>query len=402
MKWISTWFKNGIYLPLLKLFTGSIRRKQVTAFLIVALIPLLALGFVIRHVATNTLMDQAREQLGGICQLKRHMVQEYFSECLKDLQQLAGTLSHLYAAGSDQIHAMEQQRKHPTDIELAEAIKAVVSPPVGEEKTDMIAYYRQQSGFENIYLIERSGYVFHVASPGPDLHTNLFTGEYKDTNLARLAAKVFDTKSFGMADFEKYPPAQNTSAAFMAQPVVFNGEVKFIVAVQLSIDQIAAVAQERSGLGRTGETYFIGQDKMLRNDAYRMQKLKKTATTLNPEYLVNTEASRSALQGDSGTKVLKNAQDILTLSSWQPITVTEPNPVNPDGIRWALISEIETGEITQPLTTLDFIMACALVGAVLLVIIGALVFSGSLTRRIRHIMDLFGHISRGDFHDMSE
>ena len=391
------WFQNQPY----KTIAGSIRRKQVAAFLVVALIPLLAMGVVLYRTATSALMDQAAEQLTGIRKLKTNMVQDYFAERRKDLEQLAETLSYLYEVGSDKIEAIEK-RKNPSEAELTKAIKSAISPLINGGKMDMIKHYKEESGFENIYLIATSGYVFHAANHGADRYTNLITGPFKHTNLARLTAKALETKSFGMADFEIYMPAQNAPAAFMAQPVVFENEVKFLVAVQLSIRQIDTVAGERTGLGQTGETYFVGKDKMLRNDSYRMKEHNKVLTTiLSPDYKVDTEASRSAMKGDSGTKVMQNYRNIMTLSSWQPVTIVESNPVNPDGIHWALITEIEESEVNQPAAAFGLKMAGAMggtmAGAVLLVIVSAIFLSGSLTRQIRHIMALFNEIGMGNF-----
>lgn len=391
-----TWFQNQPY----KTIAGSIRRKQVAAFLVVALIPLLAMGIVLYRTATSALMDQATEQLAGIRKLKTHMVQDYFAERRKDLEQISNTLSYLYEVGSKKIQAVEK-KKNPSQAELSKVIKSAVSPLAEGGKIDMIKHLKHQSGFENIYLINRSGYVFHAANHGPDRYTNLLTGPFKHTNLAKLTAEVFNTKSFGMADFEIYMPAQNAPAAFMAQPVIHNDEVKFIVAVQLSINQIDAVAEERTGLGQTGETYFVGKDKMLRNDSYHMKKEKVLTTILSPEYKVDTEASRSAMRGESGTKVMKNYRDVLTLSSWQPVTIVDPNPVNPEGIHWALITEIEESEVNQPAAAFGLKMASAMggamAGAMLLVLISAIFLSGSLTRQIKHIMALFNEIGMGNF-----
>jgi methyl-accepting chemotaxis protein len=398
MKSISTWFQNSIFHHPYKLIAGSIRRKQIAAFLIVALIPMLATGLVLYNAASEAIMDQTAKQLEGIRKLKCNIVREYFSERRKDLQQLTDTLSHLYGAGFDQIRAMEKKNKNPTEIERTDAIKAAVFPFGEEGKMGLIERYKQQAGFENIFLISQSGYVFHTANHGPDLHTSLFTGTFKNTNLARLAAKVLKTKSFGIADFENYEPAHNAPTAFMAQPVVFNGEVKFIVAVQLSINQINAMAQERTGLGQTGEIYFVGKDQMLRSDSYRMKKLKAMTIVMNPQYKVDTEATRSALMGDSGTKVIPNYQGIMALSSWQPITIIESNPVNPEGIHWALVTEIDATEIEKPLTSMGLIMAGAMGSAVLLIALGAFALSGSFTRQIRHIMDLFKAIDMGNYH----
>jgi methyl-accepting chemotaxis protein len=397
-----TWFRNQPY----KMIVGSIRRKQAAAFLIVALIPLLAMGVILYRTATSALMDQATEQLAGIRKLKTNMVQDYFAERRKDLEQLADTLSYLYEVGSDQIQAIEK-RKNSSETDVTKAIKAAVSPAIDGGKTDMIKHYKQQSGFENIYLIAKSGYVFHAANHGADRYTNLVTGPFKHTNLAKLTKNVLKAKSFGMADFEIYMPSQNAPAAFMAQPVVFNDEVKFIVVIQLSIHQIDAVAAERTGLGQTGETYFVGKDKMLRNDSYRMKEQNKVLTTiLNPDYKIDTEASHSAMQGDSGTKVMTNYRGVMALSSWQSVTIVEPNPVNPDGIHWALITEIEKSEVNQPAAAFGLKMAGAMsgtmAGAIFLVIVSAIFLSGSLTRQIRHIMALFNEIGMGNFNARSK
>ncbi len=397
MKFVFTWLKNDhSWLPH-KFIAGRIRRKQLAAFLVIALIPLMVMSVVSYNIATNALLDQAAEQLAGIRKLKNNTVQDYFSERRKDLEQLTDTMSRLYEAGSDKIHAVESQKENPTEADLAMAIKATVSPRLKGQKADMIKHYRKQSGFENIYLISTSGYVFHAANHGSDRYTNLLTGPYRNTNLGRLTAKVLKTKSFGMADFESYMPAQHVPAAFMAQPVISNGEVRFIVAVQLSINQINAVAGERTGLGQTGETYFVGHDKMLRNDSYLTEKQKVMTTILSPEHKVDTQATRSALKGNSDTKVIKNYKGIMTLSSWQPLTIIAPNPVNPEGIRWALVTEVEESEVHNPMETIAFVMAGALAVAILLVIGGAFVFSGGLTRQIQYIMELFSEIGIGNF-----
>jgi methyl-accepting chemotaxis protein len=377
--------------------TSRIRRKQLTALLVIALIPLVVMGIVSKNVATTTLQKQAREQLEGIRNLKNNTVQTYFAERRKDLEQRTDIMARLYVLGSDKIQAVASKKGGPTQAEMALAIQEAVSPLLKDEKTDMIQAFWKQYGFENIYLISTSGYVFHAANNGPDRHTNLLTGPFKNTNLGRLTAKVIRTNSFGMADFEKYAPAQNAPAAFMAQPVMSNGKAKLIVAVQLPISQINTIAGERTGLGTTGETYFVGNDKMLRNDSHRVTQQGVSTTILSPQYKIDSEATRSALNGQSGTKIIKNHNGIRTLSSWQPLSVIDANPVNPEGIRWALITEVDESEIEQPVRTFILVMASALAIAVLLVIGGAFLLSSGLTRQIQHIMMLFSEIGVGNF-----
>jgi methyl-accepting chemotaxis protein len=401
MKSITRWFRGENNRLPFNFFVRSIRRKQVAAFLIIALIPLITLGMVLYNIAKTALIDQSTEQLSGIRKLKTNIVQQYFAERRKDLNQLTDMLAYLYEMSSDPMQSFENQIKDGNGPKVPAPPTGAVPPLINGITTDMIKHYRKKFGFENIFLINTSGYVFHAANHGSDRYTNLSTGPYKNTNLGQLIDKVLQTGSFGMADFEIYMPAMNSPAAFMAQPVLFKNEVQFLVAVQLSISQINAVAGERTGLGRTGETYFVGKDKMLRNDSYRMKKQKVMTTILSSEYKVDTEASRSAMKGESGTKLMKNYQGIMTLSSWQPVTIVKPNPVNPDGIHWALITEIEENEVNQPITAFGLKMAgtmgAAMAGAVLLIGIGAYLISGNLTRQIQHITELFSEIGIGNY-----
>jgi hypothetical protein len=79
--------------------------------------------------------------------------------------------------------------------------------------------------------------------------------------LGRLVRHVIQSRQFAMADFAPYAPSNNEPAAFVAQPVIHDGAVEAVVALQLSIEAINSIMQEPEGMGKTGETYLIGADK---------------------------------------------------------------------------------------------------------------------------------------------
>ena len=397
MQSIPSWLKRGYrWLPH-RYIAGRIRRKQLVALLVIALLPLVAMGVISYEIANGTLEDQATRQLEGIRNLKEQAVRTYFSERRRDIEQMADMMARLYEARIDRIPAIDKPKGKSTPNETAKAIKAAIITPLKGETVDMLKQYCKRWGFENIYLISPTGYVFHAAKHGSDRYTNLLTGPYKRTSLGRLTASVIKTNSFGMADFESYMPAQHAPAAFMAQPVAIAGEVRFIVAVQLAISEINAIANERTGLGQTGDVYFVGHDRMLRNDSSRLRSQNVWSTILNPDFKIDNEAVRSALNGGSDTTLGRTPAGTGLLRSWQPLTVIGPNPVNPEGIRWALITEIEEREIHQPVSVFGGILAIVMGVAVVLVIGGAYLLSGSLTRQIRYIMDLFSEIGMGNF-----
>jgi len=273
--------------------------------------------------------------------------------------------------------------------------EAFVPKEQGEEK-DFFQKYKEGYGYDDLCLINPDGYLFYSVERGKDYQTNMLTGPYKDSNLGRLVADVLKTKTFGMADFQKYAPS-GSPAAFFAQPVVKDGEVEVIVAARLSLKQINGIMQDRTGLGASGETYLVGPDKLWRSDSRFIKELNVKSTVLNPETRVDTDAAQGALSGESGTQIMKNYRNRKVLSSWSPLTVMEPTPNNPKGIRWAVIADIDYDEVNQPVVKMAYVSIGTVIIAALAVFLVSFILAWNLTTQINHITDLFGEIGIGNF-----
>ena len=284
------------------------------------------------------------------------------------------------------------------DISVSEAF----APKAVNEAEDFFTTYKEKYGYYDLYLFNPDGYLFYSVEHQPDYQTNMLTGPYKDTNLARLVVEVLETKQFGLADFERYAPARKAPAAFVAQPLVYQDRVELVIAAQLSLDHINAIVQERAGLGETGESYLVGADRLWRNNSNFLRQLGLETTVLNPKVAVDTVASQRALIGNSGTEVIENYRGFPVLSSWSPIIVQEPTAAKPKGITWALISEINLEEIRRPLVKMLWIIGITFGGAAILVATVALALAGGLTVQVRKIMDLFSNIGMGDFEARAE
>jgi methyl-accepting chemotaxis protein len=114
-------------------------------------------------------------------------------------------------------------------INLEEAISTKIE---GAEK-DFFAGYIKKYGYYDLFLINPNGFCFYTVAKETDYHTNLVDGKYADSNLGRLVQQVLKSKQYAMADFAPYAPSNNEPAAFVAQPVVQDGNVEVVVALQL-------------------------------------------------------------------------------------------------------------------------------------------------------------------------
>jgi methyl-accepting chemotaxis protein len=277
-------------------------------------------------------------------------------------------------------------------------VEEAFTPSDGKGEKDSFTRYAEEFRFDDLFLISPAdGYVFYSVKHKPDYQTNLFSGPYKNSNLARLVAQVIETKQPGMTDFEGYAPNQNVPAAFIAQPLLNEkGEVDVIVGAQLSLDEIAAITQERTGLGETGEIYLVGPDQLWRSNSRFLNQLGVDHTVLNPTVAVNTIASRNALAGISGTQVIDNYQGRRVLSSWTPVTILDQTPTHPQGFRWALIAEIGENEVNQSLMNTALTGLGLIAIATLLVLYATVKVTRGLTVPIGQVANAAAALASGD------
>ena len=96
------------------------------------------------------------------------------------------------------------------------------------------------------------GQVIFSLAREDDLGTNLRSGPYKDSPLAQAFDNASLLLTAEISDFDFYPPS-NKVAAFIAAPLEKEGTIIGVLAAQLDIDRISAIAGDYDGLGQTGE-----------------------------------------------------------------------------------------------------------------------------------------------------
>ena len=252
----------------------------------------------------------------------------------------------------------------------------ILVPKHTSDEKDFLTLYAELYNYYDIFLIHPNGDIFYTIGKEADYHTNIINGEYKDTNLGTLITEVLESGETTMSDYALYEPSGGGPAAFFSAPLFDEkGDLQLLIATQVSEEDVNRFMNERSGLGDTGESYLIGQDFLGRSDSRFLEQLGVETTILVPELAVDTEASRAALAGETGQGVVIDYRGLPVLSSWAPVVIHEPDEHHPEGIHWALLTEIDEvealGPINQLATALGIIIALtALVISVLAVFLG--------------------------------
>lgn len=280
----------------------------------------------------------------------------------------------------------------------------------------------EKFGYYDMFLIDPQGNIVYTVFKETDFATNLKTGPYKDTNLARLVALVQTAKEQDYAwliDFEPYAPSYGAPAAFIAAPVFKNSTLVGVLAFQLPVDEINAVMTgsqnwEGDGLGKTGETYLVGHDTLMRSvSRFLVQDPRGYAQSLKAigvkdadinrinqygtsilQQRVDTLAVRASLNGQQGTQIIADYRGIPVLSSYAPLHI--------DGLSWGILAEMDLAEAYAPIYSFR---RQVLISATLLLLVVTLLAMGLahvFVKPIQKLINSARRVALGELETISE
>jgi len=214
----------------------------------------------------------------------------------------------------------------------------------------------EKYGVSDVFLIDGpSGKVVYNVSKEADFSSPLREGPLASSSLGTAFLQAVssgrrDAVAFGQ--FQRYLPSCNEPASFMAAPIYEGRTLVGAVAFQVPIDKVNAIIGETTGMGRSGETYAVGSDRLFRSDSRFTEELGAKTTIINPDFKVDTAAVRSAIdEGKAGTAEAADYRGVPSLVSWRPVTIHRDVGGRGD-VRWALLSEIDSAEVFEPVSRL--------------------------------------------------
>jgi methyl-accepting chemotaxis protein len=259
--------------------------------------------------------------------------------------------------------------------------------------------YLEKFGYYDIFLIDNNGNVVYSVYKELDYATNLFSGPYANSGLgkaAQSAATLNGTENYVLLDYAQYTPSYEAPASFIASPIYDNSSGSAVrmgtLIYQMPLDAITAVMSENRGLGETGESYLVGQDKRLRSDSIKSPEKYSVNGSFRNKLKVDSESVTLGLAGQTGTIKTTNyhGQDV----------VSGYIPVNFGSLQWALIAEIEISEAYAAITQLTFITIFVSLLVVIGIVYVALLVSSKIVEPVQQMQAAMARIA--DTTDFSE
>ncbi|BDX07353.1 methyl-accepting chemotaxis protein [Planctobacterium marinum] len=424
------------------------------AMLCLALLPLLIVSFIASQVASESLTAQSFAQLQSIRAIKAEAIERHFTQSkaiIKTVSTTPGTLAaakqlktsfrqYMSDTGRQSLVAglrqelsgyyqnefgarYQQVNNRVIDTQpLLSGINATAvalqhdyiygnSAPLGakdelyrapgnaryhqfhEQFHPFFRQTLQEFGYYDIFLVDpATGVIFYSVFKELDYATSLTTGPYANTNFARVFKKALQDQQIHSVDYEPYLPSYEAPASFQAAPVMDGDKLEAILIFQLPIEPVNAIMTSRSGLGETGETYLVGEDRLMRSDSFLSPDTHTvSASFANPATgKVNTEAVQQAFNGKEGTRIIIDYLGNPVLSSWQLVDLGD--------FKWAILAEIDQAEAFAASDNLNTTMLIIIVAAVVIIGFAGIRISALISTPIINMAKTMDKVQQsGDF-----
>ncbi|MFM7601549.1 MAG: adenylate/guanylate cyclase domain-containing protein [Pseudanabaena sp.] len=273
----------------------------------------------------------------------------------------------------------------------------------------------EKFGYYDLFLIDPDGRIVYTVYKETDFATSLVVGAYNESNLARLFSSVRRSKEKNYAriiDLESYAPSYGAPAAFIAAPIYSQDKFMGVLAIQVPVDEINNVMTgnrkwESDGLGKSGETYLVGQDYLMRSvSRFLIETPEEYIQTLinlgvNKEMIarirqyntsilaqvVRTPAVEESLVGKQGLQLIRDYRDVPVLSSYALLQI--------EGLKWAILSEIDLAEAYAPIYDFERQLLISATLLMLLVIILAMVMASLFVKPINQLIESARKVAAG-------
>ncbi|MCP4271985.1 MAG: response regulator [Gammaproteobacteria bacterium] len=302
----------------------KIWKKLFIFVLIVGMLSSGAIGYWGYYNAKESLETETINHLVSIRDIKKKQIENYFSERLSNTEVLAS--ADIFRTYLEEVSQITENRTESMDSRKSNKMFAQHFNKIAHVIIDKMGFY-------DIFVIDTKGNILQTIAKEDDLGTNLVSGKYKDTSLAKAFVKGLIEPV--ISDIEFYAPSKEKISAFFAVPVKDDdGNVLGVLASQITMKDIDEIMQERSGLGKTGETVLVGHDLFMRSNS----RFSKDPTTLKEK--IEVEAPRRALAGSTGTMRLLDYRNVLVFNAYAPLDIP--------GLNWVIISKMDENEILAP------------------------------------------------------
>ena len=267
--------------------------------------------------------------------------------------------------------------------------------------------FLKEFGFYDIFLIgHEDNRILYSVFKEIDFGTSLSKGPFSKSNFSELVAKLKNNKDpdfVGITDLNRYFPSYNQPAAFIGVSIFNDNNVKIgALVIQIPLNKLERIlnkngAYELVGLGKTGDSFVVGSDKLLRtnfrsfvkkqktflkrqrfiiNNNYNYMKNQKSASLALP---VSDEMAKTIFSNERGYSTYLDYKDDRKYFSYKQLKIP--------GLDWLIVTEKSEREILSLVQDLKIIQTIILIFTLFIILVFSVYFAKNLSKSIDEVND---------------
>lgn len=244
-------------------------------------------------------------------------------------------------------------------------------------------------GYYDIFLFDTRGNLVYTVFKELDYATNMYSGEWKDTDLANAYKAAMNTPKVGHVsffDFKPYKPSYDAPASFMSTPVMAaNGQPMGVLVFQMPIDGINHVMSHIEGEAESGKNVIVGADGTYRNNPYEDQE---NGDVILKKKMLSDDYKKAIELGESGYGIYTDG-DLKVFSGYLPVEFK--------GVKWAVTAHVDAEESLAPIVASQ-VKVAVVTTVILFVIIGVSIFvARTITKPLNRQIATIKPLADGDY-----
>jgi signal transduction histidine kinase len=355
---------------------ATLAARLLLCFLAIALVPLAVVTYLLSVSSQDSLRASVTRHLRALAEAKATRIETYARERRRSVASLARLPA--VAEALERLEAV--YRRH-----------GVASPEyarVDREVREGLTPYLREAGYSELFLVAPDGDAVFALNRGVLLGFNYYTGPQKGSELAKVFDRAKTLMETEVSDFQ-LDPLSGQPAAFIAAPVLRDGAVRGVVALQINNREVYEIVNDYTSLGETGETVIGSLDgnrvvfvTPVRHDP--AAAFRRTVPLGSPE----ARPLQAAVQGVKGSGVARDYRGQAAVAAWAYLP----------SLRWGMVVKIDQAEAFAPVARQRTI-ALLLGGLTLVLVAGiALVVARSISRPVVELTRTVRRVAGGELH----
>jgi signal transduction histidine kinase len=313
------------------------------------------------YFAKIALLDRTFDQLISLRLEKKNRIEQFFLDRVRDIQLISES---------------EETKKI-----LFWQAKNVKKENATENDSYLNEYIGSFDYHQRLYIVNINDDIFEINSALHIENENITTDSLAKENLKLFCEKLTSSGKTVIQDITR------TKLLLFIGTAIFDESKEIIGFVVLgipitAINKIMFGLTGKNGLGKTGETYLVGSDFLMRSNS----RFQENAVS-NIE--VASVAVMKAFKGETGYGIVKDYRDASCLSSYSRVDV--------DGLEWVILAEIDEQEAMIPVNSIrnSILLISVIIAAVVFVF--ALLVSRKITLPIKRLQKASERIGAGNY-----